>query len=499
MTLQLEKLFSAPDTESSTVFLTRDELASQDAVYRLMNDVFCQQMVPWASEVFQRTCLPVAETTRVANATTFAVVLAAMTKTIQENTEKFANSWLNAATTMRKQKKFSQTQFGLALRARNIASMFLSHYLLMQWQRSAVFSIFIRIVQDEVFQDYDRTESNQMYNSFYIFQDGFDRNYNRAAQEVSIGQQVESKIAHACFGRHMIWATKIYVEMKTHLEKANIDARVLYTPIYLQLQNSNECLSSVLEFFMRLMYISVFENISTVLKREAKNGHTSATSPIEYIQKYFNVSLALAKNLLAVGPIKRAKISEDDDNDDHLVQFSAKNNHKLCGDTEYLESCLPHQRNLAANLEVAEFKSLFTLLQEKKYALFGEESISRESSLCLWVVWLQNVDKIYAIAIDNECEAKDNLPSTLGTSSDRIGAALNLLTCTPKPHIFTCIMDCLRQFIERHYSILLRETGFDLNQNGLINALYRQIGVLCDFYSVANVSILESHFITKKN
>jgi len=499
-----QQLFANANVDFKNVVLTKEQFASQDEVYKLMTTVLDRRMLPWASQVFQRLCSPDVDTTRIATAKQFFVTLSAVAKGIQDSANEHAKSWLVPASQMRQKNK--NFQYGLARRARNMASWFLSFYILQQWQRSAVLSIFLNIVEKEVFDDHLRGDVPTMYHSYYTCEDGYTRAYDRKPKDISIGEQVGEKLFFARFGRQMIWAFRLYTEMKQQLEQEKILPSVCFSPIYLQLQNSGEPVPALLEFFMRLMYVSVIDNVAAVHKREKATGHTTTDLPAEFVDKFFNVSLLITERSFITGPKKRAKKSNDDDDNDQdaedvessergdekAVKFSLHTQHPLCGDTNYASDCLPHDRTLSAILEVTAFGSIFTILGKKDGSFFGSVENARESCYCLWVVWLQNVQNLYQLAKDNASGDKK------ASDEDLHLAAVRLLTCTPTPFVFTCLMDGLRQFIERHHSVLLHETGFDLNHNMMITQIFRHIGVLCDFFSISSSSVLDRHLFEQK-
>ena len=455
-------------SDNSNVFvLTQEEISSQDPVYNLMKSVTANQILPWANSVYDSICMPNVDMTCVIDANQFAKNLALVSEKIQRDMQNLAPSWLKLPLEKRKKNIFTTRQYGLAVRVRNIVSMFLSLYLRKQWQQVAIFSIFFNVVEKEVYEDYNRkTEKEKIYNSFQICQDGYDVLYNRSHKtEASIGDQVELKLQHAGFGRLLIWATKLFYEMKDLVQKKIIDPQVLYAPIYLHLKQEN--LSAILEFFMRQMYVYVCENIESIAKQDSQFKDINLT----HVQKYFNASKAIARHLLLSSKLTNSKQAKKAQDSDCIVNDKLL----LCGDTEYSPTCFPHNRLIATNLQITETLSLFAVLRERNYSLFGSESVNCESSFCLWLVWLQNVERLYYMTDEKRRDPE----------------AQKLFTGTIKPKHFRCIMDMLREFIVAHSSVLLQETGFDMNHEDLLQKLLARINLLCDFYSIVNLCIHE--------
>lgn len=477
-------------------------------------------MLSWATRVIERLCVPGVETTQIANAKQFSIVLAAVTEQIQKSAERYAENFLSPLRALQKKRQIVPDQTALATRVRNVSAMFLSNFILLRWQIAAVFSVFLNLVEREVFADHEgASEKKAQYNSFYTFQDGYSAKYNRTLRDISIGDKINEKLEHACFGRFMIWAHALYNEMKFHLDHANVDPRVLFMPVYIRMKESkHDSLSSVLEFFMRLLYVSTVRGISEVLERETTKGITTIQNPHAYCAKYFNTWMAVMQHTLIAPPNKRAKVSHDDDDDENkpqgsdnqklhetaikyqeqLAQFTEQRRQELCNGVEYSPACLPHPRTTSLQLEVTQFESIFSILDATGGSLFGDESTCRESSRCLWVVWLQNVEKMFSIFRENNIESKGGAKSSLGTIEERRKTLLALIACTPKPNAFVCIMTMLLRSIEQHQATLFKETGFDLNRDGLIDRLFTHIGTLCNFYQIINCTVHEQKFVDNK-
>jgi hypothetical protein len=276
--------------------------------------------------------------------------------------------------------------------------------------------------------------------ALYTTANGYARQYVRAELDSlpDDGQRVVYKIKHAQVGRLFIWAARLYAETEALLSSQHVSASQVFEPIYSALVSVNgDTVVSALEYFMRVMFASTTRAIQTLetLRLRAGADVPPDASPDDAkadhgaVARYFNAALALVQQRQ-----ERCPSGE-------TVLYSRK-----C-----LEVFAP-----------SVFENVIETILKHGSAL-GDVSTACESSVCIWVVWLESAQRLL------------NLGAAPTPNTESIRAALLAL---PMPQALAELLTSLDVFIQRQHTSLLQHQGFDLDRHETVSRIRRHIGDL---------------------
>lgn len=475
--------------------ISQPVLQGQDRVYRFLHDkMMGQAILPWASNVLQKVCAPTAPTMQIDSGKTFlvqrAAVMSILNNAMMENSESALALARNVGRSKAQlqarrlgkptQSPFTDDQMVLAARVRNANFMHVVQQVLKQWELAAMNVLFFNIVAREVAEEEQRSSAAtaargadasaslgaaagpSRFDGYRSTESGYAKKYSHTQCMAlpSVGARVAYKIKHAQLGRSMSWALQMFQEMSGALAAGKVEPRVVYAPIYAQIiTQQNDDVPSVLEYFMRMMYVTTTDDIAaTHEQRCARLGVNPPTLvDAEATRYYFATAMAVSQSA-----------------DDTATATESQSAAIVQG---------THKRNVATNSTA--FSSLFdTIGASKTGSAFGDAATTRESCRCLWLVWLESAERLFTIAHENEhCGATRKTSDALLASKvvEYVTRMMVLLVTLPPPHAVTALFSALLRYIEQHHVTLLQTYGFDLDADGMLARVRRH---LCDLTHV---------------
>lgn len=498
-TEQNEDNQSANDIIKASLFAQKT-VQEQDGVFQFVHKKMTPMLNEAAGKLLAELLDPTASTMQIKDETDFRKQQNIITQKAMQMAEQQASLVMAEAKKIgnakqrllaRRQKRekpepFSETQLSLIQRARNANMLVLVKYITRQWQMAAMAVLLFATIEREIAVEPIADEMD-LFDGYYCSALGYNRNYSAAncAALSSVCEQVAYKIQHAQLGRLIEWAFALDKQMRFHVRETHkMDADCLFAPIYAAMvSQQNDSVASALDFFMRAMYAATAIDAQRFAARETKNPRQTPDSKL--LQRFFDARLALAQQNEAT----REKDATEKKQSAEPV-------------------ATPHQRNAVSLMHTLRFLTLFDVT-ESYGSVLGDDTTSRESARCLWVVWLQNAESIYSLAYENDYCAAYTEPGDVTCASEAEAQALHAkmahavgermanvmlhLSTLPEPHSVGVLCSALEEFIDRQHTMLLQNFGFDLDKHGLVQRMRRHLHDLVEVVRYYNSAVLQTH------
>lgn len=484
--------------------LTSAEFALQDGVFRFTHQkLIPNTILPWVSEFLMSICAPDAATMKIANCKDFAfqrgqvvsrfnAVAAENTKASLAYAKQCARNELAARVKGKKSHETLKTEkLDDVTKILNALMVHFSCYVLKQWQLAAMNVLFFAIVEREVIADAQITNVEaQQFDGFYTTESGYSKAYSltECFQLNTIGERVAYKVRNAQFGRLMVWASQLHKELSLLVANQYVTTEVLFAPIYAHMAHiEKDNVPAVLEYFMRVMYCSISKDIILMKNRRLQHlgfeNSDSTAVEVSDIANYFNLVSALAQQQREL--VRRTLQNNDDDN----------------ANIDRDEILDTYNRNSIEKLASGPFSCILEDLCNAKQlhsSVSSDDFTSRESFRCVWLVILENAERVFCEIYNTEHSTAFQDVSSLDPALLRIqilhqAITINkLLTSLPPPATLVLIFGAFERFIMRQHEQLLRKYGFDLDHFGTLARCRKHI------YDLIAVFFLHDSLILKK-